>query len=119
MNVNFLIVTLLITSNLFSQEKARNEGLEFLKRNLALTNKQIKYLETHKAETNINYRMLKEIGTDEKNKKFVVENIEYMTNTNYSIPSYTKENYPGKEDGYPFEWWKDERWIKENMKTSF
>lgn len=29
---------------------------------------------------------------------------------------YTIDHYPGKDIGYPFEWWKDQAWIMENMK---
>lgn len=31
-------------------------------------------------------------------------------------PIYTFDNFPGKDQGYPFEWWEDEVWISENMK---
>lgn len=28
---------------------------------------------------------------------------------------YNSSNYPGKENGFPFKWWLDENWIKENF----
>ena len=31
-------------------------------------------------------------------------------------PEYTPENYPGMDDGMPFEWWKDKEYIKANLR---
>lgn len=40
----------------------------------------------------------------------------YLTQNGYLLPSFTVNNYPGKEDGMPFEWWKDNNWIKNNIR---
>ena len=40
----------------------------------------------------------------------------YITENNYTIPVYNSISYPGKQDGMPFEWWKDNTWIKNNIR---
>lgn len=40
----------------------------------------------------------------------------YITETGYALPTYTVNNFPGKDDGMPFEWWKDNNWIKNNIR---
>lgn len=44
--------------------------------------------------------------TDE-NKKFAKDLVALLCKMDYKIPVYTQEEYPGKEDGLPFEWWKE------------
>lgn len=33
-------------------------------------------------------------------------------------PEYNDSNYPGKEDGMPYQWWLDQNYIKNNLKIS-
>jgi len=38
-----------------------------------------------------------------------------LINTNSSQPIHTETDYPGKEDGLPFEWWEDDSLIGNNI----
>ncbi|MBK6625283.1 MAG: hypothetical protein IPG30_10100 [Chitinophagaceae bacterium] len=45
----------------------------------------------------------------------VLEALKYLAETNYTFLTYTVDNYPGKDDLMPYEWWQDENWIRDNI----
>ncbi len=112
-----MIFFLVISNYLFSQDFDKKAQVKFINETLLLTNEETNHLITFDDYIIIQlYKFVKEHGHIEENKKFVKQII------NTSIPEsekYTKENYPGKEIGYPFEWWKDEEWINKNIKLGF
>jgi|GEM_PF-2605010 len=40
----------------------------------------------------------------------------FLSENNYTVPIFDNSNYPGKNDGMPFEWWKDNNWMKNNIR---
>ncbi|RRO12424.1 hypothetical protein [Flavobacteriaceae bacterium 14752] len=38
-----------------------------------------------------------------------------LINTNSSQPIHTETDYPGKDDGLPFEWWEDQDYMENNF----
>ena len=57
--------------------------------------------------------------TDEDNFNFIEDILDDLCPAgNNPTPEYTPENYPGIDDGMPFEWWKDKEYIKANLRMT-
>ncbi|MES2812732.1 MAG: hypothetical protein V4670_09710 [Bacteroidota bacterium] len=108
----FLLI--LFSSSSFSQTKSENHELNYLEKNLSLSNIEKEFLLKNDFETKNLYKFSTLNGLNEENNNFIKQIIQALIITKKE--NYTRENYPGKEDGYPFEWWKDEKWIQENIK---
>lgn len=52
----------------------------------------------------------------EVDNDILIEVRNYITETGYILPIFTLDNFPGKNDGLPFEWWKNDVWMKNNIR---
>ena len=114
-----LFTSLLSVFLTFSQENKETieSQIYFIKQNISLNDNEVIRLSSLKEETKVIFDLLKKIELTDKNKKIVKDIIESFMSESYISPSaYTKDNYPGKNDGMPFQWWKDENYIKERLK---
>ena len=57
---------------------------------------------------------LASLNCNSSSQQFVLEIVYAITNT--PTVEYTVDNFPGKENGMSFEWWKDKDYISENLK---
>lgn len=55
----------------------------------------------------------------EGNQDFNKDLLKMILENNYKIPSYTISDYPGKNNGMPFNWWNDETYLNTNMSLGF
>jgi hypothetical protein len=116
-----LYTSLLSVFLTFSQENTETieSQINFIKQNISLNEKEVIRLYSLKAETKVLFDLLKKIELTDENKKFVKNLIaSFMSEGFVSASTYTKDDYPGKNDGMPFEWWKDEKYIKEHFKMN-
>lgn len=116
LNILFILISFLG----ISQEKNETikENIEYINKLISLEKEEIICLFKLEEETKKLIDFLKKEGATEENKNFIKEIIKIFVKLNYEYPKHTKDNYPGKNDGYPFEWWKDDEWIKNNLKIS-
>lgn len=99
MKLNCLLIALFFgIKGINAQEKIYEE--------IGITEQEIDYLNQNQEVKILIDEFLKEESTEE-NKIFIKDLIGFLIETNYVSPNYTEENYPGKEDGLPFEWWKE------------
>jgi hypothetical protein len=111
------VLIFFISSTIFSQEINKKDQISYIIKEVNLTEKEIVTLNLAEAYVvNALYNYVKENEKNEENKKFIKEVIENIRIQPTDTSKFTKENYPGKELGYPFEWWKNQKWIKENIK---
>ena len=114
-----LFTSLLFSFLTFSQENTETieSQINFIKQNIPLNDKEVARLYLLKDETKVVFDLLKKEGLTDKIKTFVKDIIvSFMSENFVSASTYTKDNYPGKNDGMPFEWWKDKEYIKEHFK---
>ena len=53
------------------------------------------------------------------NQDFNKDLLKMIVDNNYKIPQYTTSDYPGKNNGMPFNWWNDENYLKNNISLGF
>ena len=83
---------------------------------IGLTENEIIYLNENQDIKVLVDNYLKEKGElTEENKSFIKSLVSLVTVYNYKLPVYTEDDYPGKEDGLPFEWWKNSTWLDNNF----
>ena len=116
-----LFTSLLFSFLTFSQENTETieSQIDFIKQNISLNEKEVIRLYSLKEETKVLFDLLKKEDLTDEIKKFVKDLIEsFMSESFVSASTYTKDNYPGKNDGMPFEWWKDKEYIKTNLRIA-
>ena len=121
MKKTILFTSLLSVFLTFSQENTETieSQINFIKQNISLNEKEAIRLYSLKEETKVLFDLLKKIELTDENKKFVKDIIvSFMSESFVSASTYTKDDYPGKNDGWPFEWWKDKEYIKTNLRIA-
>lgn len=99
-SIKIIIVALLVNFYSHSQE-ANPIEIQYLKEKIDLTESKILELKSMKFEVNLIYTFLKENGFSDDNKKWVKEVI--LLFKNERPKNFTKDDFPGKGEGYPFE----------------
>lgn len=104
MNIFFrqsiIIIALFVTELMFAQEQNYD--------NTGLTKEEIIYLkENPKIKSLIDDYLQGKTELSKEDSIFIKDAVSLLTESKYKIPTYTEDNYPGKEDGLPFEWWKE------------
>lgn len=46
---------------------------------------------------------------------FATELLDLLIELNYTTPIFTTADYPGKNEGFPFNWWKNDYWLDNNL----
>lgn len=88
-----------------------------------LNNAQLAWLTTNTAIMSQVYNYLQLHGQPNPNGwydndeavQFALELVELLTELDYVAPNYNSSNYPGKEEGMPFNWWKNNYWLDNNF----
>lgn len=110
----FTLIGILFTTLVYSQSSSLSNELKYLENNLLITKTEKDFLYDNEFETKKIYNFLIQNGINEENKYFAKQLIIGLLISKKK--NYTSENYPGKVEGYPFEWWKNDEWIKKNLK---
>src|SRR5690606_7676813 len=46
---------------------------------------------------------------------FALDLIVLLKDINYVSPNFDSSNYPGKNEGFPYNWWKNTHWMNNNF----
>ena len=99
MKIWIILTFFLIGIQIFSQEQNYNE--------IGLTENEILYLnENLEVKENLDKYLEQSNPLTDENKKFAKDLVALLCEMDYKMPVYTDEDFPGIEDGLPFEWWK-------------
>lgn len=84
----------------------------------SLTQEQIDWLNAHESILQQVTDYLEEYGQPQNGYyangeavQFVLDLVELLEEINYVTPSYNSSNYPGKNDGMPFNWWNNSSYL--------
>ncbi|NLN34247.1 MAG: hypothetical protein GX159_11730 [Flavobacteriaceae bacterium] len=103
-----VMLTLFFAAFTFAQEDNYQE--------IGLTEEEILYLnENLDVKKGIDEYLEQSNPLTNENKKFVKDLVALLCEMDYKMPVYTKDDYPGKEEGWPFEWWKNSTWLDNNF----
>lgn len=99
MKIWIILTFFLIGIQIFSQEQNYKE--------IGLTENEILYLnENLEVKENLDKYLEQSNPLTDENKKFAKDLVALLCEMDYKMPVYTDEDFPGIEDGLPFEWWK-------------
>lgn len=74
---------------------------------IGLSENEILYLnENLEVKENLDKYIEQSNPLTDENKKFAKDLVALLCEMDYKMPVYTDEDFPGIEDGLPFEWWK-------------
>lgn len=90
----------------FFETKEANAQINY--QEIGLTDKETIYLNENQEIKVLIDNYLKDKGKlTEDDQSFVKSLVSLTITHNFKLPIYTEEDYPGKKDGLPYEWWKE------------
>ena len=111
------VIIIILNLSCFSQTKevSIKNQVTFISKNLNLEDKDKTRLMELPRETKLIYDFLLKEGTSKEMIETMKLTVKTVTAPNYTSPKFTKDNYPGKEDGYPYDWWNNKEWMEKNI----